>query len=479
MFTSRRCSACLAIPILFCAFAVSTAAAQTQDLSDSETDPVKLFERGQDAHAKHDYKTAILLYESAIKLKPEFPEAELQRAMALLATNQLQEAIQGFHRAVALRPDWTMAYAKFGSSLSFSGNFDRDAEQILRKAIELDANNLEAIVALAVLRQRAGDLNEAVKLIRLATTLKDASAQTWRQQAFIEHLAGDKAAAVSSITRAINLEPEQASWRQDRARFLLELNDRPGALADLTAVKTTLSRTSDVSIVLDLAQLYAHAGKPDEGLRLLDALNEHDRTLPEVIALRAEISGDGGSKEEERAALEELLKRDPRNAALLARLGAAYRIVDPEKSQGYYYRALQIEPNNTKLATGYAAALVQSRHFADAVVILRKVLEKMPDDHVAHANLAIALYELKDYASALPEYEWLKNERPEVAVTYFYIATAHDKLGQYPDALTAYEKFLSLANSGTNQLEIEKVNLRLPSLRAQLKRGQGRKESKP
>src|SRR5437588_5173503 len=76
------------------------------DPTNGETDPVKLFERGQDAHAKNDYQKAIALYEAAIKIKPEFPEAEFQRAMALLVTNRQKEAVEGFKRAVALRPEW-------------------------------------------------------------------------------------------------------------------------------------------------------------------------------------------------------------------------------------------------------------------------------------------------------------------------------------------------------------------------------------
>src|SRR2546423_7039907 len=141
--------------IVLILFAGITVQAQVND--SDETDPVKLFERGQDAHAKNDYKRAIESYEAAIKLKPEFPEAEFQRAMALLFTNRKAEAIEGFNRAVALRPDWTMAYVKFGGFLAFTGSFDKEAEPILRRAIELDDKNLEALVHLAVLRQRAGD----------------------------------------------------------------------------------------------------------------------------------------------------------------------------------------------------------------------------------------------------------------------------------------------------------------------------------
>ena len=55
-------------------------------------------------------------------------------------------------------------------------------------------------------------------------------------------------------------------------------------------------------------------------------------------------------------------------------------------------------------------------------------------------------------------------------------STAHDYLGEYPEALASYEKFLAAADAKTNQLEIEKVKLRLPSLRRQIQLGEGAKK---
>ena len=452
--------------------------AQGEDHANGENDPIKLFERGQDAHAKGDTKLAIQLYDAAIKLRPEFPEAEFQRAMILVVTSRQAEAIEGFKRAVALRPDWAMAYSKFGSELAFFGTHDQEAEPILRRAIELDDKDISAITSLAVLRQHSGDFNDAVKLIRMATSLPDATDSTWRRRAYIEYAAKDTKAAVASLTRAIELKPALASvYRIERAKFLLELNDQAGALADLDAAK--IAGNYNVSVVIEAAQLYARAGKPDESLRLLDALNERDRRLPEVIALRTELADDSGQSDEGRAALEELLKRDPQNAIVLARLGNAYRRVDPVKSKEYYYRALQVDPKNEKYAVGYGAALVQARQFPEAEKILRQVISTNPDNYTAHANLALALFEMKRFADALPEYEWLVATKPEIAVTYFFIAIAHDNLGQYPEAMDSYQAFLTRADPVNNKLEIEKVNLRLPTLREQIKRGEGAKRKNP
>src|SRR5204863_8073336 len=138
-----------------------------------------------------------------------------------------------------------------------------------------------------------------------------------------------------------------------------------------------------------------------------------------------------------------------------------------------------IEPANSTYAIGYAAAMVQARKFAEAETILRRVLTAKPDDYTAHANLALALYEMKRFAEAVPEYEWLSNAKPEITATYFFMATAHDNLGEYEQALSAYEQFLARADPATSKLEVDKVNLRLPTLRAQIQRGQGVQKKKP
>lgn len=440
-----------------------------------EDDPIKLFERAQDAHAKNDYKTAIEFYDAAIRLKPEFPEAEFQRALALLFTNRKDEALTGFNRAVELRPDWGFAYARFGSLLSSYYNDDRNGEPFLRRAVELESQNVEALVALADLRARAGDLNEALALSKRATASKEANSSTWRKRSLIESRAGDRMAALASLDKALIIDSGDLGARHQRAKLRLDLGDKAGALDDIRALDRA-GHGGDVSGAIELAQFYDRAGATDDALRTLDALPEKDRQLAEVVLLRAEIAGGDGSTAEQRAALEQLLERNPKNAALLARLGATYRRIDPLKSQDYYYRALKIEPANSRFAIGYAAALIQGRRFAEAVPILREVIARTPNDYLAHANLALALYELKDFPAAIKEYEWIATARPELAPTYFFLATAHDNLQQYPEALAAYEKFLARADAANNQLEIDKVNLRLPVLRAQIKRGQGKRK---
>jgi len=68
--------------LLLLACVSSLNAQTTEDVADGEDDPVKIFNRAQDAHAKGDLARAIALYIEAIKVRPEFPEAEFQKGVA-------------------------------------------------------------------------------------------------------------------------------------------------------------------------------------------------------------------------------------------------------------------------------------------------------------------------------------------------------------------------------------------------------------
>ncbi|HEY9283260.1 MAG TPA: tetratricopeptide repeat protein, partial [Pyrinomonadaceae bacterium] len=99
---------------LVCASAAAAPAQTEDELGEESADPVKLFEKGQDAHAKGDLATALEFYEQALKLRPEFPEAEFQRGSALAALDRLPEAEKALRRAAELKKDWPLPHAALG-----------------------------------------------------------------------------------------------------------------------------------------------------------------------------------------------------------------------------------------------------------------------------------------------------------------------------------------------------------------------------
>jgi len=478
-----------ALTLLLVAFCCLPVPAQTDDPTDGETDPVRLFERGQNAHAKGDLPRALALYEGALKLRPEFPEAEYQRGMALVALDRSPEAEQAFVRASDLKKDWVLPNCALGALLARAGR-DNEAEPILRRAAQLGAKDFVTLDSLSAVRLRAGDKEEALTLARAATDDDNANASAWAWRGAVERANGNSAAALSSLEHSLQIDPKYVAALKERAELRVQAGDFEPAIADLKAA--LLVKPGDKDISIRLAQVYQAAGKTDEAQRLYQTMGVTDsgrpivsgqafnKLVPIIVGTREEIdAANSDDPAQARLALDKLVVKNPKNAALFARLGEVTRRTDPQKSAESYRRANEIDPANPKYATGYAAALVQLRRFTEAETILRHVLAAAPDEYAAHANLALALYELKRYAAALTEYEWLAASRPEIAATYFFLATAHDNLGEYAQALEAYEKFLSRADPVNSKLDIEKVNLRLPRLRDQISRGQGTKRKQP
>lgn len=464
--------------LLFLSCASVTLAQEDEDFGEDAPDPIKLFRQGQKAHAKgleeksnEDLATAVEFYERALKLNPEFAEAEYHRAVVLALLGRVPDAEQGLRRAMQLKPDWSPPTAALAEILMRQPGRERDAEVAIRRAIELDSSNASLIYVLAELRRRAGDSQEALELLYKATSDETATAAMWAARGDMEKAAGDSASALKSLTRAIRLDPAHTLARFRRAEIYVEEKNFARALADLQAVEAAAK--SDPNLVLAVASLYARADDKASAQRVLDSLPDDAQGSPEAATLRASLEAvNCENTAESREALERMLMTEPENASLLACLGELYRTIEPQRSLAYFKRAVELEPSNVKFATGYAAALLQLRKFPEAATILRRILQVAPEDYVARANYATALYELKLYKDAIAEYKWMSKARPDLAVIHFLIGSAHDHLGEYEDALRSYEMFLARADAAANQLEIDKVNLRLPTLRNQIKRGE-------
>jgi tetratricopeptide (TPR) repeat protein len=457
-----------------------TSASRGQSEDTFADDPVKLFEKGQNAHSRGDLVKALELYEEAIKVRPEFPEAEFQRGSVLVALGRLPQAETAFRRAIELRKDWSLPYSAIGTLL-VRLNRDSEAETFLRQATKLDKNNYPALRMLAEIRLRSGDAKEALELARRATEDSEAPVATWFLRALAERATGDNISALASLNHLLEVEPGNLAALVERAEVRTAAGDKEQAIKDLAVAEHLIK--DDKGAASRVAAAYELAGKPDDARRiaqgagLIRSAESSAGDANKVIGTSEEIeAANNADPDVSRKALEALLQKNPKSAMLLARLGTSYRKIDPPRSLEYYRRAIEIEPRNADYATGYSSALVQARRFADAVAVLRQVVALAPDNYAAHANLATALYSLKQYPEALSEYQWLLNAKPDLSVAHYFIATAHDYLGEYEQALVAYEIFIARADPAANQLEVEKVKLRLPSLRRQIKLGQGVKQ---
>jgi protein O-GlcNAc transferase len=462
--------AAVTIPLLLAL--TSTANVYGQDATGDESqNAIKLFNEGQDAHEKGDVRAAIELYKKALVVLPEFAEAELQKGNAQLSLNQTEEAERSFRRAVELRPEWTLALSSLGSALVTEQKY-QEARPVLEKAILLDEQSFPALAAYAelVIRTKASpELTRSLleKLTSLTSKAKP-PADIWSARGAIEKALGDSKAARSSFLRAREIDPNNKNAIVGLADIALSENDLDSA-RQLSVFYKKLTSDSDQSKLLE-ARVLAADGKPDDALAVLDSIK---KISGDVTAFR---SGINTARSTDIPALTKELETSPSNVQVLAKLCMLERVSDPSAALDHCRRASELEPQNVKHAVGYGAALVQARQFTEAAALLRSLLRFAPDNVTIHANLATSLFEMKRYEEAKPEFQWLVEKQPERPIPYYFLAITHDQLQEYMDAMANYQSFLKLADPQEQKLEIDKVNLRLPTLAKLIKDKKGKRK---
>ena len=437
---------------------------------DEDDDPVKIFNDGQAAHEKGEFQNALELYEKALEIAPEFPEAEFQRGNVLLSLNKTLDAENAFRRAIELRENWTLPMTSLGVLLVQKGEFE-EAEQLLTKTIQLSGINFLAYSALTELRIRTKAspevLAQLLSKIQYLTSKASPTASIWASRAALERALGDKKSAIRSLSRAIELDPFDKLALFERSELSMDEGDNSSAMKDAETLKRISPDSVNVSFLI--ARIYAADGELDKALEILDA----EKTLsPEMLAFRDKIVASSTTSVEE---LEKALETDPKNAVALERLCGLFRVSDPEKALDYCRRASEAEPQNLNHAIGYAAALVTAKKYPNAISLLNRIIEISPDNFTAHTNLATAYFQSARFADAKAEYLWILKKQPDLPIAYYLLAISHDKLEEFVDAAANYQQFLRIADETKNKLEIEKVNLRLPLLQKLIKQGKGKK----
>jgi tetratricopeptide (TPR) repeat protein len=441
-----------------------------QDNEDGSGEAIALFNKGQDAHEKGNYRAAIENYEKALQLIPDFPEAELQLGNAYQSIGKLDDAQGAFRKAVELREDWSLALAGLGSVLVRQNSF-AEAEKYLVKAIEIDELNFPAYAAMTELRLKTkaptAVLNSLLARIRALTAKANPTASIWASRAALENAVGDRKNAKVSASKALELDPKYQSALSTIIDIALAEHDPDSADAFLRRLEVVAPDSESAKGLR--ARVLVAQGKMDDALALLNSI---PKPGAEIVQLKTEIVAETTT---DAAELEKHLESDPKNPVALAKLCTAFRVGDPVKALDYCRRASEADPDNIQPIVGYAAALVQAKRYEDAVVVLRRSIAIAPSNSTAHANLATALFQLKRYPEAKIEFRWLTDHQPEQAVAYYFLAIVHDQLTEFPDAAANYQQFLRLADPESSKLEIEKVNLRLPVVQRLIKEGKGKK----
>lgn len=449
-----------------------------------------MFDAGQRAHEAGDLSKAAEFYGKALELDPELWQAELQRGAAFFSLGKLAEAKTSLVRVNTLLAEYPVTdqlkqiFVRVQTTLgeiALAEAKPEDAEKAFRKALELNPQSGRAHSGLAEVLYSANKHAEAIAEAKAAIAAGDDRAAIFALLGVALTVTNKFDEALPALEEALKRDPKNTTALLYRAEVYIAKKQLNEAAADL---RSALAIEPNTRTKLRLASLLAQAKQFDAAIALFqevvaaEAENADART-----ALTAALI-ESGKAEAAMAELEKLIKAEPNRAVLRAQLAELYLPKQPEKALEQYRAAAELDPKNANHHVGVASALVKLRKFQEAVDVLKPVLAANPKgdvEYFARTNLATALFELDDFPNAAREFLWIldhqakRGDRKRTAITLYFVGICLDKLGDYEQALKAYNQFMELA-SPDNQLEIDKIKLRLPPLKRQIEQGKGRKK---
>ncbi len=330
-------------------------------------------------------------------------EARLREGNRLLDEGRLEDAAACYRDALERAPMSMAARVNLSFVLMELGRVD-EARTALRRAIEIEDSNADALFMLGRLASGRADWPEAVDCLQRAVAGQPGLLPAYPLlcRALVE--LGRVEAARSVAIQGLQRSPDSPDLLQALGNIQLEQGDVQAAVITFRSVLLLEPASPDLRVSLGWALL--RAGHTDEaGQRLREALGSPPR-LPEACLQLGDGLHQLGALEEAIAAYRLALDRNARLAGACENLGIALQ------SQGKWAAALQSyerlvalrpqAPEPLCLLGSAHAALGDDVHAEEC---FRQALRGSPDHAPAHAHLAGVLFDRGDVDAALRGFE--------------------------------------------------------------------------
>jgi tetratricopeptide (TPR) repeat protein len=268
---------------------------------------------------------ALVRFQRARALAPDFPPAAMGEAKALRALGQREVAAAAFAAILADTPDAIEAIIG-AVGLRFEAGDNAGALTVLEAPLLLQPDHpaLLANQALALVRlQRSAEALTVAD--RLLETLPEAAEGLWLRAEALR-ASGRLGEALVAYGRVLALQPEHLQSLIGRAATLLDLN-RPGeALAAQTAL---LERApADVTLLANQALALSRLHRPAEALAFCDRTLALEPENGNALGVRPTLLHDLGRWEEARAAFERAIVVLEGKARTQTRANLAYATLE-------------------------------------------------------------------------------------------------------------------------------------------------------
>ncbi len=188
-----------------------------------------LLEKGIEYASKKNYELAIFYYDKAIVLNPLLERAFLRKGNAHKhlgdrgSKNDYIEGIESISRAIDINDQNSNSFCARGI-LNKKSNNTEAAISDLKRAVELDNENIQALINLCNIYKNKGEewYDQALLVCTQCTTSKDYAESAFSEIAFIYFKKGNSDLAKSNFQEVLKINPDNAR----AIKYLNQINNQ-------------------------------------------------------------------------------------------------------------------------------------------------------------------------------------------------------------------------------------------------------------
>lgn len=382
---------------------------------------------------------------------------QLERAAALIGAQRTAEAETELASILRTAPNEPAALNLLGTIRAQQGRY-REAEVLFLRATRADAKFIGPHMNLAHLYTLLGQVQNSITELRKVLQLDPANAEALDRLARLLLSQGQLGEGISILEQSPTLSVSLSLLLGDA---YLKQGNIPKAEERYRLVLEQKSDETDA--VLGLAQAAQLRRDPDAALEHLARARKMVANSPDTLYRFALVAIAAGLYEEANGTLLAAIRANPKEPSYYLALGTTWiKKPDLAEAEQAFRRALELQPDNPRIQMNLGFALLEQKKYPEArllleksalkdksvpetfyylgqiaqeqnedqqaIVYFRKALALLPDYSFAHAALGASYLRLKNYPLAQQSLELSIKLNPNDAKAHYNLAVLFARL---------------------------------------------------
>ncbi len=395
------------ISILALVFPCCTDRTSSEQAYNPNSRAASLLQRSRQAFRHFDYKSALLLADSAEHYDPDWPDVHFVRGLILDKLSQFEASKEAYQAVLARDPDYPGVRFNLGNVMYREKQY-RDALQYYQQALDRYAQDkagfrkTDILLNMGMAYDQLGLRDSAVWAYEHVIAVDDSCASAHMLLAHEYQNDGEIEKALELALTALELQPNEPNYHYTVGALYYQLGEFEQAVRHLS--NTLSQRSWDYRAHHTLGQTLMRMGREEEGQKFLIRADTLRERLSDIVALEQE-------------ALDK-----PNNMMLWANLGRELaRIGNYPQAVRALRKAVALDPENIALLNNLAYLEIQTGDTIQAIQRFRSILEQDPSRSGIWSNLAVTLTRAGSLEAARDAWEKVLAANPNDSLALSYL----------------------------------------------------------